>query len=148
MQFPPVELLTGFLWLGSVRDASNLHWLREKSIKHVINCGSTAGEANPKDPSRYYYTIHALDAPGYPIMDNHFLHVANMLFQARQRGEPVLINCHQGINRSTTLAVAFVALISNTPVQELIQSIRRQRPVLQNQSFVNQLLLWDSRRRR
>ena len=154
MDFPPIPLLEGSLWLGSVRDASNLGWLKSQGIRNVVNVGHTpgrpswvrrdgtkAGEAS--DWIKSYTEVNPYDAHGYPILQNHLHEVEPVLQKLYKDGERTLINCHQGINRSTTLAVAFLANLTGAPVEEIIALIRPRRPVLSNVSFVQQLLAWD-----
>ena len=145
MQFPPIELLSPYFWLGSVRDASNIPWLKSKNIKVVINVGSSPGDAKQKDPSIAYYTFHALDGPSYPIL-SHYPAVKSILNDAFGSGKNVLINCHQGINRSASLGLPYVAQVSKTSIDELIERFRKRRPILQNTHFVNLLRGWDAKR--
>lgn len=154
MDFPPIPLLEGSLWLGSVRDASNLPWLKSQGIRHVVNVGHTPGRPSwvRSDGTKMgeaehwiksYTEVHAYDAADYPILQHHLHQVEPLLTKLYKDGERALINCHQGINRSTTLAVAVLAKLTGAPVEEIIGLIRPRRPVLSNSSFVQQLLTWD-----
>lgn len=145
MQFAPIELLSPYFWLGSVRDASNIPWLKSKKISVVINVGSGPGDAKQKDPSIKYHTFHALDSPSYPIL-SHYPAVKSILQNSFQSGKNVLINCHQGINRSASLGLPYVAEVSNTSMDELIHRFRQHRPILQNSHFVQLLREWDTNR--
>jgi len=155
MDFPPIPLLEGSLWLGSVRDASNLAWLKSQGIRHVVNVGHTPGRPSwmhadgSKAPEaegwiKTYTEVHPYDAPGYPILQNHLHQVQPVLEKLYKDGERTLINCHQGINRSTTLAVAFLTKLTGASAAEIIALIRPRRPVLSNGSFVQQLLARDA----
>lgn len=156
MEFPPISLLENSMWLGSQRDASNLPWLRATGIRHVVNVGHypgrpswhTPGKANPEGIDSYT-EILAYDAAGYPILQHlrEVLEVILKIFDEPGSGQ-VLINCHQGINRSAALAAAFLAIITNAPVHEIISIMRQGRPVLSNPSFVVQLYQWDATRPR
>ncbi len=154
MDFPPISLLDGSLWLGSVRDASNLEWLKSQGIQHVVNVGHVPGRPSWVAPDGTYHPlakhwiksykeVHAYDGADYPILENHLKDVGGHLKNLYTSNEKTLINCHQGINRSTTLAVAFMASLTGAPVEEIIALVQSRRPVLSNTSFVKQLLGWD-----
>lgn len=156
--FPPVALLDGFLYIGSQRDASNRAWLDATGIKAVLNMGHTCGrpqwarsptksskgglaQEGPTQPYDYL-EIRALDAPSYPIL-SHLADAVPFLERHRRAGRRVLISCHQGINRSATIAAAYLSALTNTPMPEIIEGMRAKRPVLQNDAFVGALLKWD-----
>lgn len=150
MDFPPISLLEGSLWLGSVKDASNLDWLRSQGISHVINVGHTPGRPSWARQGQAYppgiksYTeVHAYDSHDYPLLQNHYGQVGPLLHKLYGEGEKTLINCHQGINRSTTLGVAFLVSLTGAPADEIIALVRSRRPVLSNPGFVHQLLTFQ-----
>lgn len=145
--FPPVSLIEGFLYIGSQKDASNKHFLDTVGISGVLNMGHTCGRPlwvkDTQEKQQYeYMEIHALDAPGYPLL-NHLKEAVPFLEAHRKAGKKVLISCHQGINRSATIAAAYLSALTNTPMPEIIEGMRAKRPVLQNDSFVASLLSWD-----
>lgn len=154
----PVELLTGFLYLGSQRHASDLGWLAKNGIGEVLNVGHVPGRPSwaltghgdapepSKSPLPLYTELHAFDDPAYPILDNHLRHVTGVLSKAAVAGRRVLINCHQGINRSAALAAAYLASATGSPVVEVISILKSRRPVLSNTGFLAQLLKWDATR--
>lgn len=147
--FPPVSLIEGFLYIGSQKDASNEAFLDAVGISGVLNLGHTCGRPvwvshlDTKQKQKYaYMEIHALDAPGYPLL-NHLKEAVPFLEAHRKAGKKVLISCHQGINRSATIAAAYLSALTNTPMPEIIEGMRAKRPVLHNDSFVASLLAWD-----
>ena len=57
----------------------------------------------------------------------------------------VYVHCHAGMNRSATLAIAYVHRRFGIPMMKLIESVARQRPcILTNSAFRRQLLEFAS----
>jgi len=142
--FPPISLIEDFLYIGSQKDASNKKFLDKEGIVGVLNMGHTCGRPHwvGSDKTYAYMEVHALDAPGYPLL-NHLKEAVPFLEKHRKEGKKVLISCHQGINRSATIAAAYLSALTNTPMPEIIEGMKSKRPVLQNKSFVKLLLMWD-----
>jgi len=144
--YAPVPLVDGFLYIGSQKDASNTKWLDSMGITALCNVGHTCGRpthmTSPSTSKYAYMEVHAMDSPGYPIL-SHLKDVVPFLERHRKQGKKVLISCHQGINRSATLAAAYLSALTNTPMGEIINGMRAKRPVLFNDGFVSALMAWD-----
>lgn len=172
MELKPVLLYGDTLWLGDRQDASNMKWLQEKKIRHIVNVGhkygrpswfDTYAKANNVDekiqnincpiklhanlPSniKSYTEVYAYDDENYPILDHlndikPILDISVFGDDTHHIKEGVLINCHMGINRSASLAAAYISKVFNKPTQMVIDSMRKYRPVIQNKGFMRQLI--------
>merc|ERR1712194_157066 len=59
----------------------------------------------------------------------------------REQGKNVLVHCHAGVNRSTTLCVAYLMHRHRMPLLDIVRSVVRKRGmVLSNAVFVEQLV--------
>ena len=61
----------------------------------------------------------------------------------------VYVHCHAGMNRSATLAIAYVHRRFGIPMMKLIESVARQRPcILTNPAFQRQLVEFASHQKK
>lgn len=118
-------------------------FVKKNQITHVINCAEPG--LTPRwlvTPGRYV-GIQTQDDIQYPL-----LNVAYPIFEdymTRFLRDPscrcVYVHCAAGINRSATLAHAYVIKQFGIPLPKLLETSMRQRPcMLQNPGFVYQLI--------
>jgi hypothetical protein len=114
----------------------------EQNITHVINCAFD--DACPEWFSdRYpgkYVCLDAIDNVYVNILDWYPRFEAK-LHEFLQKGSGVVyVHCHAGMNRSGSLALAYVCKNFHLPLEEVVTATQRQRPVLfQNAVFMNQV---------
>ena len=138
--------------VGSVRHATMVPMLRRLGITHVCNCAAECsvpfGEYEEHDIE--HMSIRAVDAEGYPILQNHLNQVLQFIGPILNKGtivsgsgpskSKVLFTCAAGRNRSVTLAVAVVFLTELSPLPNVVRRLFQRRPfILTNTSFRNQL---------
>ena len=81
------------------------------------------------------------DNPRYNIIDKHLKEATAFLEPFVARDGVVLVHCHQGINRSAALSIAFLMLREHWPLPELLRHAFAQRPrLLTNLGFRKQLV--------
>jgi protein-tyrosine phosphatase len=150
--------LTPWLWLGRYKDATNNKWMRDHGITHVVNCLDK--DAAPNDDIMaeldMYVYLKSHDSVTYPLFHDsknnsvpgdatNWEIVEKVLGDAKRKHDSgqhagVLIYCMAGLNRSATLAAAFLAVHCGFSIQEVATLIRRMRPgALSNRNFVKQL---------
>jgi protein-tyrosine phosphatase len=125
---PGDEILPG-LWLGSIKAATNEHWLSSRRIKSVFNC--------TKDIPYHPYVVRKYRIP---VDDNlQMSEIRNLelwsfevvckILNEYKTGEPILIHCAAGVQRSAaTMAMVLIVLKNMTP-HDAIDFIRRKRSV-------------------
>lgn len=114
----------------------------EMNITHVINCAAE-GDCPEWFPNRHpekYVCLHAIDSlytdiliwyPTFQVKLHEFLCSGSGV---------VYVHCQAGMNRSGSLALAYVCKNFHLPFDEVVTAVRRQRPVLlQNPVFMNQV---------
>jgi protein-tyrosine phosphatase len=117
-------------------------FVAEQNITHVINCASD--EACPewfsdRYPERYV-CMDAIDNIYVNILDWYPKFEAKLHEFLRAGTGVVYVHCHAGMNRSGSLALAYVCKNFHLPLEEVVTATRRQRPVLfQNAVFMNQV---------
>jgi protein-tyrosine phosphatase len=112
------------------------------NITHVINCAHN--DFSPvwwrtQFPDKYTL-IEAVDSVQVNILD-WYPEFEKTLHQYLREGDGVVyVHCHAGMNRSASLALAYTSKNMGMDLEELVASVRRQRPcILQNPVFMNQV---------
>jgi hypothetical protein len=114
----------------------------EHNITHVINCAMD-GDCPDWFPDRFperYACIQAIDSIYANILDWYPMFEAILYRFLRQGTGVVYVHCQAGMNRSASLALAYVCKNFHLPLPEVVSAVRKQRPVvLQNPVFMNQV---------
>jgi protein-tyrosine phosphatase len=72
----------------------------------------------------------------YPYFDL----LASLIITSLKENKTVLVHCHAGISRSTSIIVAFFIKYGNMSLQDALKKIHQKRNIIQpNQSFLKQL---------
>lgn len=114
----------------------------DNRISHVINCamdGDSPIWFQEKYPDNYA-CLRAIDRLDVNILDWYDGFESNLHRFLRQGTGIVYVHCQAGINRSGFLALAYVCKRFHMPLEDTIQAVRKQRPIiLQNPVFMNQV---------
>jgi hypothetical protein len=112
------------------------------NITHVINCASD-GDCPEWFPERYpekYVCLNAIDSPFTDILLWYPRFEAKLHEFLRSGSGVVYVHCQAGMNRSGSLALAYVCKNFHLPYEEVYVAVKKQRPVLlQNLVFMNQV---------
>jgi hypothetical protein len=141
LSLPPVEVYPG-LWLGNMFNAQDMHFRTNNNIKTIINCATYECQVQLINVQTYV-CLNASDDEEYPIINNHFSYVYEMIDISLEKGWNTLIHCQCGINRSATLAIAYLSHKVHCPIEKAILEIFYKRPcILTNKGFRKQLFEW------
>ena len=114
----------------------------EQNIRFVINCASD-GDSPDWFQDRFadrYVCLNAIDSPNVNILDWYPAFEAAMQRFLRAGEGTVYVHCQAGMNRSGSLALAYVCRHFQLPLEGVVAAVRSQRPVLlQNLVFMNQV---------
>lgn len=133
------------LYLGTYDDAVKIDQLKEAGITHVINTVEKCYEYCQTSAEFYgteykYFGFTSEDDEKYPIMD-HFEDVFKFIESAREANGKCLIHCIAGINRSGSLAVAYVMSYMNIGPISAVQLVFDARGILlTNDTFIQRLV--------
>jgi protein-tyrosine phosphatase len=122
------EVLPG-LWLGNRAAALDDAWLTEKKIKTVFN----ATKDTPYSPV-------VTERHRIPVDDNlEPTEIANMrrwapeavlkIIRAYKNGDPVLVHCHAGMQRSAALVAMTLIALKNYDADKAMKFVRDRRAV-------------------
>lgn len=117
---------------------------RNNRITHVINCAQDLFCPTwwkQRHPGKYAF-LDAIDSPYHNILDWYvaFEGVLRTFLRDGPLEGVVYVHCHAGMNRSASLALAYVCKNYSLPVDMVVLAVRRQRPcILQNAVFMTQV---------
>ncbi len=117
---------------------------RENRITHVINCAQDIFCPDwwkQQHPDKYV-VLNAIDSLQHNILDWYpqFEHSLRAFLRQGPLEGVVYVHCHAGMNRSASLALAYVCKNYDLPFLPVVAAVRRQRPcILQNQVFITQV---------
>lgn len=142
MQQPPAWFSTRIL-VGP-GEMLTPRFARENRITHVINCAQDLFCPDwwkLQHPEKYV-VLNAIDSHQHNILDWYPLF--EMSLRKFLREGPldgvVYVHCQAGMNRSASLALAYVCKNYDLPFEPVVAAVRRQRPIiLQNPVFMTQV---------
>jgi len=158
------EVVPG-LWIAPVFPVETRSWLEAARVTHVVDATggwrrvvsaleNTWERRQPCFPElAEYLVLDAEDKPGFPL--DEFFERSNAFIEAALRtpakGEPanvVVVHCHSGVSRSTTLVMAFLMSRHGLGLQEALRVVRDARPCVRpNEGFERQLARHEMRLR-
>jgi dual specificity phosphatase 12 len=131
------------LWLGDITASENIEALNKHKISHIL----TILDYQPThiDKNRTYLYIHADDFQSTDLLTNEFEKCFQFIDKAIEEGHQVLIHCHAGVSRSSTIAAMYLmrkySLTRDQALERLINK-RRYWIVMPNDGFLRQLDLF------
>ncbi len=112
------------------------------NITHVVNCATDQDSPlwfKTKFPDKYV-CLNAIDSVQANILDWYPAFEAWMQRFLREGSGTVYVHCQAGMNRSGSLALAYVCKNFGLDLNNVVQATRMQRPILfQNRVFMDQV---------
>lgn len=131
------EIVPG-MWLGNYRVATDAAWLRDKGIKCVFNC--TKDIAFVEEIQRKYRVPidDNLQAEEIRNLELWSYEVVYKMTREYQTGQPMLVHCAAGMQRSAACVAMFLIATRNMTPDQVIEYIRERRPIAfrQNANFL------------
>lgn len=117
------------MWLGNYRVATDKHWLGEKGIKCVFNCTKDIPFVQeiqrkyrvPIDDNLQPEEIRNLELWSYEVVYK--------MTKEYQTGQPMLIHCAAGMQRSAACIAMFLIATRNMNPDQAISYIKQRRPI-------------------
>jgi protein-tyrosine phosphatase len=135
----PSEIISNFLWLGSVESAQDRKLIDSLQITHIVNA-TIRSRRNFFPETIKYLTVDILDEISED-MSSFFAPVNQFIDQAQQENGRVLIHCQAGISRSACLTVNYLRVRNHWTLKDALEFVIQQRPeVHPNRSFMEQLI--------
>ena len=122
------EIVPG-LWLGNQRAALNQNWLAQTGIKAVFNCTKEI-PFSPPIQRRYRVPVDDnLQDQEIRNLELWSYEIVYKLTREYQTGQPVLVHCAAGMQRSAACVAMFLIATKNMNPEEAMEFIRDRRPI-------------------
>eukprot|EP00668_Euglena_longa_P009562 GGOE01011558.1.p1 GENE.GGOE01011558.1~~GGOE01011558.1.p1 ORF type:complete len:304 (+),score=95.76 GGOE01011558.1:39-950(+) len=124
------------LLLGCENDAVNTELLRRFEVTHILNVSDEVREV--KSSSIRFKRICIQDRPHEPLHTT-FQEASRFISEGLAKGV-VLVHCHAGVSRSSTIIIAHLMLSGRLSLREAYTRVKQARPIIEpNTGFLNQL---------
>jgi dual specificity MAP kinase phosphatase len=135
----PATRVLPHLYLGNMRDASDLEVLERLGVRYVLNVTSKPPVYELR-PGIHYKQLEAADN-SFQNLRQFFEEAFDFIDLARDNNSGVLVHCQAGISRSPTIAVAY--LMKKYPSMAMSDAYRfvktRRSIISPNLNFMGQL---------
>lgn len=120
------------IWIGNIHDSQDITFLRSNQINVIINCTKDLPMPPIKLPYLYRFPVEDdLSQQEIRFMTNNLPHVVKIIRHHQQQGHHILIHCYAGIQRSATVATAFLMTYYTRGNLKLAgKHLRRVRPIV------------------
>ena len=132
----PIEIIP-HLYLGSIGSASNLKQLQNCKITQIVCCAR--GIKNFFPDKFKYLNLDILDSEKVDIK-KYFEESYKFIDEGINNNGKVLIHCHAGISRSSTILIAYIMKNKKMKLDKVLELLRTKREkVNPNSGFIEQL---------
>ncbi|VDM71917.1 unnamed protein product [Strongylus vulgaris] len=132
------------LYLGSLRDAVDVHQLKKHHIQYVVSVHDLTAH-HPAHEHLKVLKIQLSDCSSANI-SSHFSVTNQFIHEARLRQASVLVHCLAGVSRSATVVAAYLMTLCDMTFFNAITFMSRKRPVVNpNFGFRMQLCTYADR---
>jgi len=132
------EVLPGFLYLGSCRDAKDKTELLSRKVKYVLNCAKEWH--NLHFGTFVYKDAKLMDVEDQPIL-TAFEDAFEFIEKARSENCGVFVHCIIGKSRSASVVLAYLMRHKSMSLKESYDYLKSRRPLIQpNDGFMAQLI--------
>jgi protein tyrosine phosphatase len=117
------------LWIGNRSASQDIHWLRGHNIQAVFNCTKDIPFAQL--PLRFYRipVDDNLAADEIRNMELWAPEIVVKLTREYNKGQPILVHCHAGMQRSAAVVAMFLIAKYRCTTDEAIAYIKMRRVV-------------------
>ena len=136
----PEEIIP-HVYIGTVGSATNLKQLEKNKISHIVCCASVVKSFFP-DKFKYL-NLDILDSDKADIKQ-HFEKSNEFIDKAIKNNGNVLVHCHAGMSRSSTILIAYLIKSQKMKYDEALKLLKSKREkVNPNIGFAEQLKAYE-----
>lgn len=133
-----MSLIVEGLYLGDYTHATSKQWLKTHNVTHIVNCAKE--HKNYFENDFVYLELKLDDSEGqeiYNAMERSYVFINNAL----ELGGTVLVHCHAGISRSSSMIIYYLMKKYRLPFDRAYAIAKYKRnQVSPNAGFVQQLI--------
>jgi protein-tyrosine phosphatase len=125
---PVNEIIPG-VYISRWEVAVDPTWLTEHKIKAVFNCSKQI-PFHPSIKNQYRVPVDDnLQPVEIKNMEKWAPEIAYKIVREYKAGNPILIHCHAGMQRSTTACAFFLMALTGEPLINIMRQIKKARPI-------------------
>lgn len=125
---PASEIIPG-VWISGWSESQDEAWLRAHGIVAVFNCTKDF-PFSPIIPHPYRVPVDDSRQPvDIRAMEEWAPEIAYKIMAEYRAGNPILIHCAAGMQRSTTACAFFLMVLTGEPLVQVMRLIKTQRPI-------------------
>lgn len=129
------------IYLGNYLAADDEQWLKKNNITHILGL---IGYQKKFDNIHYIYFNNLDDTPNQDII-SQFKVCFEFIEKSLKSCGNILVHCHAGISRSSTIVIAYLMFKYGMNLREAIVFVKKQRPIINpNYGFINQLISFNN----
>ncbi|KAI6656824.1 Dual specificity protein phosphatase 3 [Oopsacas minuta] len=124
----------------------NKYKLKNIGITHVLNVAEGVSHFHVNLTAEFYENsgitykgIKADDSPKFSFKP-HLKEICDYIDGAIGQGGTVVVNCREGVSRSSTSVLAFLILCRNMTLVEALKAVREKRNIIPNGRFLEELI--------
>lgn len=134
--------------IGGYLAAADPAYVKAQGYTHILKLfpdDSTYAGGTHRHPGVTYKVVDADDLPEYPL-DQHFAECLQFVQGAVRDGGQILVHCHAGVSRSSTIVLLHLMINTGLPLREAYALLKAARPVVNpNRGFRAMLEAIDRR---
>ena len=133
------EVVEG-LFLGSIEDSRNQHFIQQKKISHLL----TAAKEIAPQSGDFTASLHLKlkDRSSFDLLP-HLDEAVTFIHRCLLDGGRILVHCQAGVSRSASLVVAYLVRCKQLNLEEAIRVCRQTRSAVSpNKGFLKQLQIY------
>ncbi len=130
--------ITEHIFIGNIGHARSLEWLKANNITHIVNC---TNELDNYFPDKFIYTKLYLWDLEHQTLQFSLEPSYNFIQLAIRNSGIILIHCHAGISRSSSILIYYLMRSNNLKFNVALAHVKKLYPKANpNISFGNQLI--------
>lgn len=112
------------LWIGDIRSALDLTFLKQHKITVIINCTTKYPFPNHNSTQIRVAVRDRGIQEDIDTMYNYLHKIVPVIHKLLQKGERILIHCYAGCHRSVSLVLGFLIRYANMTLQQAIDTLQ------------------------
>lgn len=138
--FQEPSRINDYLWLGSARHASNRVFLEKHGIAYIL-CVHTSMRMHSGFTQKH---VPLSDYGETDLLEKSLDKCIQFIDSARKTGKCVLVHCHQGINRSPTVVLAYLMAREQLSLEAAYNLTVARRPqICPHEKYMEQLQAYE-----
>ena len=134
-EFYKISPITNNIYLSGIMVAQDINKIKEYNINCIVNCTKTIPN---------YFDITYLRVPVDDTYNQHieqyFDETYNFIENCINENKNILVHCHAGISRSSTILIAYFMRKNNWDLQQALDFLRSKRSIVNpNPDFIKAL---------